>query len=57
MEYQKAVAVLKDLLEKHPLTEEEKEAVVKAIGMLTLVYQSMSRVNDVKAKRQKATEW
>ena len=57
MEYEKAVAVLTTLLEKHPLSEEEKEAVVKAIGMLTLVSQSMSRVKDMKAKRQKATEW
>ena len=57
MEYEKAVAVLKTLPEKHPLNEEEKEAVVKAIGMLTLVSQSMSRVKDIKAKRQKATEW
>jgi hypothetical protein len=34
MEYQEAVAILKSLLEKHPLDAREKEAVLTAIGLL-----------------------
>lgn len=36
MEYQKAIAVLKSLLDKHPLDAEEKEAIITAIGLLSL---------------------
>jgi hypothetical protein len=58
MEYQKAVAVLKNLVQTHQLTEEEQEAVGKAIGMLTLAYQATSRTaQNLKAKREKSTEW
>jgi hypothetical protein len=58
MEYEKAVSVLKNLVQTHQLTEEEQEAVGKAIGMLTLAYQAASQTaKNLKAKREKATEW
>jgi len=35
MEYQKAITILKSLLDKHSLDVEEKEAVITAIGLLS----------------------
>lgn len=57
MEYQKAVAILKILLDKHPLDAEEKEAVSTAIGVLSLGSLAMSKIKAKKAKRDKSTEW
>jgi hypothetical protein len=61
MEYEKAVTTLKSLLEKQPLTAEEKEAVQTAIGLLTLGALSKnhlkSRLQAQKAKRDKRTQW
>jgi hypothetical protein len=57
MEDQKAIAILKSLLDKHPLDAEEKEAVSKAIGILSWTLLSKSKTKAQKAKRDKNTEW
>lgn len=57
MEYQKAIAILKNLLDRHSLTTEEKEAVTTAIGILSWSSLSKSRIKAQKAKRDKSTEW
>ena len=57
MEYQKAITILKSLLDKHPLDAEEKEAVMTAIGLLSWASLSKSIVKARKAKRDKSTEW
>ena len=57
MEYQKANEILKSLLEKHQLSAEEKEAVMTAIGVLSWGSLSKSRIKNLKAKREKSTEW
>jgi hypothetical protein len=57
MEYQKAIDILKSLLDKHPLNAEEKEAVITAIGVLSWVSLSKSKIRAQKAKRDKSTEW
>jgi len=57
MEHQKAVAVLKSLLEKHPLDAEEKEAVLAAIGLLSWAALGKTRMKALKEKREKGTEW
>jgi hypothetical protein len=57
MEYQKAIAILKSLLDKHSLDAEEKEAVLTAIGVLSWGSLSKSKIKAQKAKRDKSTEW
>ena len=57
MEYQKAIAILKNLLEKDSLNAEEKEAVMTAIGVLSWAALSKSKIKKQKAKRDKSTEW
>ena len=57
MEYQKAIAILTSLLDKNSLDAEEKEAVSTAIGVLSWVALSKSRIKAQKAKRDKSTEW
>ncbi len=57
MEQQKAIEVLKSLMEKDTLTAEEKEAVWTAIGMLGWSDLSKSRMKLLKAKRDKSTQW
>jgi hypothetical protein len=57
MEYAEAINILKILLEKHPLTEEEKEAVITAIGILSWGTLSKSKIKAQKARRDKSTEW
>jgi hypothetical protein len=57
VEYEKAIAVLKDLLDRHPLTADEKEAVMTAIGVLSWGSLAKSRIKAQKAKRDKSTEW
>ena len=57
MEYQKAIAVLKSLLDKHPLDAEEKEAIITAIGLLSLGSLANGRIKARKTKRDKSTEW
>jgi hypothetical protein len=57
MEYQKAITILKSLLEKHSLNAEEKEAVMTAIGLLSLGLLAKSKIKAQKAKRDKSREW
>ena len=57
MEYQKAIEILKKLLEKGSLDAEEKEAVITAIGLLSWGALSKSKIKNIKAKREKSTEW
>jgi len=57
MEYQKAIAILKSLLDKPSLDAEEKEAVITAIGVLSWGSLSESKRKAQKAKRDKSTEW
>ncbi len=57
MEYQKAVAILISLSDRHSLNAEEKEAVMTAIGILSWGALSKSKIKAQKAKRDKSTEW
>ncbi|MDD5038900.1 MAG: hypothetical protein PHN78_06245 [Dehalococcoidales bacterium] len=57
MEYEKAIAVLRSLLDKHPLDAEEKEAVIAAIGLLSWGSLSKRKIKAQKAKRDKSTRW
>jgi len=57
MEDQKAITILKNLVNKNILTNEEKEAVTTAIGILSWTSLSKSRIKAQKAKRDKSTEW
>jgi hypothetical protein len=57
MEYQKTIAILKSLLDRHPLDAEEKEAVLAAIGVLGWASLSKSKMKALKAKRDKSTQW
>jgi hypothetical protein len=57
MEYQKAIAILKSLLDQHSLDTEEKEAVLTAIGVLSWGSLSKSKIKAQQAKRDKSTEW
>jgi len=57
MEYEKAIAVLKSLLDKDLLGAEEKEAVLTAIGILSWGSLSKSKMKAQKAKRDKSTQW
>ena len=57
MEYQRAIDVLKSLYERHPLSAEEKEAVMTAIGVLSWGSLAKSKIKALKAKREKSTEW
>jgi hypothetical protein len=57
MEYQKAIDILKKLLDRHSLNAEEKEAVMTAIGLLSWTSLSKSITKARKAKRDKSTEW
>ena len=57
MEYQKAITILRGLLDRHSLNAEEKEAVMTAIGILSWSSLSKSRIKAQKAKRDKSTKW
>ena len=57
MEYNKAIAILKSLLDRRSLDAEEKEAVMTAIGLLSWASLSKSIVKARKEKRDKSTEW
>jgi len=57
MEYEKAIAVLKSLLDRHSLNDEEKEAVMAAIGILSWGTLSKSQLKARKARRDKSAEW
>ena len=57
MEYEKTIAVLKSLLDRHPLSAEEKEALMTAIGVLGWGALAKSKIKALKAKRDRSTEW
>jgi hypothetical protein len=57
MEYQKALNILKNMLDKHSLDTEEREAVMTAIGVLSWGSLSKSKLKAQKAKRDKSTRW
>ena len=57
MEYQKAITILKSLLDRYPLDAAEKEAVMTAIGVLSWGALSKSKIKAQKAKRDKSTQW
>lgn len=57
MEYEKAITILQNLLDKHPLSDEEKEAVTTAIGLLSIGSLAMGKIRAKKAKRDQSTEW
>ena len=57
MEYQKAIAILKNLIEKQSLDAEEKEALMTAIGVLSWGSLAKSKIKALKAKREKSTQW
>ncbi len=57
MEYQQAIEILKAMLDRHPLSAEEKEAVTKAIGTLSWGALGQSHIKARKAKRDKSSEW
>ena len=48
---------MKALLEKHSLDADEKEAVMKAIGLLSLGSLAMTKIKVKKAKRDKDSKW
>ena len=57
MEYQKAIAILKSLFDRHSLDAEEEAAVMTAIGVLSWASLSKSKIKAQKAKRDKGAEW
>ena len=61
MEYSQALTTLKTLLEKHPLTPTEKEAVQTAMGLLSLTVISKdklkNRLRKEKAQEDKKANW
>jgi hypothetical protein len=52
MEYAQALCALKALLEKHPLTTEEKEAVQTAVGLLSLTVITKDKLKTASAKKK-----
>jgi hypothetical protein len=61
MEYDKAAEILKTLIDKHPLTPDEKEAVQTAMGLLILGNISKnhlkSRLKAQQAKKDQGLKW
>ena len=57
MEYDKALTILKSLLEKGSLDAEEEEAVMTAIGVLSWGSLAKSKLKSQKVKREKSTKW
>ena len=61
MEYKKAVAVLMELLDKYTLDEEEREAVLTAVGLFDWASIAKNRMKDKikswKEKKEKDIEW
>jgi hypothetical protein len=61
MEYSQALATLKILLEKHPLSPAEKEAVQTAMGLLSLTVitkdKLKNRLRKEKAQEDKKAKW
>ena len=57
MENDKAIEILKEMLDKPSLDAEEKEAVMTALGMLGWVKLSKSRMKVMKEKRDQSLKW
>jgi hypothetical protein len=57
MHDKKAVTILMNLLDKHTLNDEEKEAVRAAIGILSRSSLSKSRIKARKVRLDKDTKW
>jgi hypothetical protein len=61
MDYAEALTTLKTLLDKHPFTPAEKEAVQTAMGLLSLTVISKdklkNRLKKEKAKEDKKARW
>jgi len=57
MDYEKAITILKSLLAKHSLNADEKEAIMTAMGLLSLGSLAKSKIKAQKAKREKSTQW
>jgi hypothetical protein len=56
MDDTKAVEVLIAVLKKHPLTKDEKEAVLKAIGLMSWTKYAEKSIEGLGAKRAKKNE-
>ncbi|MFC1952046.1 hypothetical protein ACFLV8_00210 [Chloroflexota bacterium] len=52
MEYEKAIAILTNLLDKPSLNADEKEAITAALGVLSWAILSQNRIKDLEAKRE-----
>jgi hypothetical protein len=52
MEYEKAAAILKSLLDEQKLTAAEKEAVFTALGVLAWVSLSKNKIAQLKRSRE-----
>ncbi len=57
METEKALEILKRIPAKHKLAPEEIEAVMTAVGLLSLVAQSKNKARAQNVKRDKSLEW
>ncbi|MFH0892579.1 MAG: hypothetical protein V1867_07460 [Candidatus Falkowbacteria bacterium] len=57
MKDKKAAAILMELLDKFPFSDEEKEALKSAIGILTWSSLAESRIKAKKDKLRKSTIW
>ncbi len=57
MEHERAIAILKSMLDRHQLNAEEEEAVMTAIGVLSWAALSKSRMKAQKAKRDSDAKW
>ncbi len=56
MDDKKAITILTELLKKQLLNEDEKEAVLSAIGMLSWSSLAESKIKNLKAKKEKSSE-
>lgn len=56
MEDKEAVKILLEMIEKYPLTEEEKEAISAGAGVLAWTSLSQSQIKARKAKKAKEIE-
>jgi hypothetical protein len=56
MDHKTAAETLIKLMQKHPLTPEEKEAVEIAIGILSWTYLAKSRVKTIREKKNKVEQ-
>ena len=61
MDDKKAVIILKRMLDKYSLKDEEKEAILTAVGILSWTSLSQDKIKALgkaqKAKRDKSVKW